>query len=83
MEIILGVIGIVIGFYLYLSWNFNFWKNRGVTGPKPYLFVGTFPKTFLDSTTNYLQETTEIYRFVNLLLLLRRPFVGFFFLLFM
>lgn len=29
--------------YLYLSWNFNYWKKRGVTGPEPKLIFGSIP----------------------------------------
>lgn len=52
-----------IAFYLYLTWNFNYWRKRGVAGPSPRVYVGTFPKTaLLDEKSNYMEETSEIHR---------------------
>lgn len=52
-----------IAFYLYLTWNFEFWKKLGVVGPIPRVYVGTFPKTaLLDKSSNYIEETSELFR---------------------
>ncbi|XP_044007069.1 probable cytochrome P450 6a14 [Aphidius gifuensis] len=40
VEIFIGVVSIIIGIYYYLTANFNFWKLRGVPGPKPIPLVG-------------------------------------------
>lgn len=64
MEISIALIIIFsIVFYKYLTWNFDFWKRCGVNGPTPFAYVGTYPKTILLRTSNYIRETTEIYRF--------------------
>lgn len=56
-----------LSLYLYLTWNFDYWKRRGVVGPRPRPYVGTFPKTaLLDKSSNYINETSEIFRLVNL-----------------
>ncbi|XP_055845081.1 probable cytochrome P450 28d1 [Episyrphus balteatus] len=42
--ITLGLIGLIIGLaYLFLVWNFDYWKKRGIKGPKPYPFYGSLP----------------------------------------
>lgn len=67
MAVVIGLLVIlVIVFYKYLTWHFGCWKRLGVAGPKPYPYVGTYPKTLLYKTANHLQETTEIYRFVRI-----------------
>ncbi|XP_055849099.1 probable cytochrome P450 309a2 [Episyrphus balteatus] len=41
---VLFLLSVIVGLiYLYLSWNFNFWKKRGVKGPKPKLIFGSIP----------------------------------------
>ncbi|XP_044004563.1 probable cytochrome P450 6a14 [Aphidius gifuensis] len=40
VEIFIGVVSIIIGIYYYLTANFNFWKSRGVPGPKPIPIFG-------------------------------------------
>uniref|UniRef100_A0A1I8MS62 Uncharacterized protein n=1 Tax=Musca domestica TaxID=7370 RepID=A0A1I8MS62_MUSDO len=32
--------------YMFLVWNFDYWKKRGVNGPRPKPFVGNFPSVF-------------------------------------
>lgn len=61
---LVGLLVTSVAFYLYLTWNFDFWRRRGVAGPIPRAYVGTFPKTALfNKNSNYIQETTEIYRY--------------------
>nr|AID61391.1 cytochrome P450 [Calliphora stygia] len=44
---ILSVILVIVSlFYVFLIWNFNYWKKRGVNGPQPLPFVGNFPSVF-------------------------------------
>lgn len=62
MLVFVGLLAALIAtIYIYLTWSFDFWKRRGVFGPKPYPYVGTYPKTFLYRTHNLIQETKEIY----------------------
>lgn len=51
----------ILSLYIYLTRNFSYWKKRGVAGPTPFPYVGTYPKTFYYRTSNLIQETTEIY----------------------
>lgn len=61
-----GLFMTAVSIYLFLSWNFNYWKLRGVVGPTPHCYVGTFPKMALfDQTSNYIQETMEIYQLIK------------------
>lgn len=67
LVILLSLLIVVLAFYLYLTWNLDYWKRRGVAGPTPRPYVGTFPKTALfDKKSNYIQETTEIYRLISI-----------------
>lgn len=67
LVILLSLFIVVLAFYLYLTWNFDYWERRGVAGPTPRPYVGTFPKTALfDKKSNYIQETTEIYRLISI-----------------
>lgn len=37
IAILLGVITLL---YVWLKWNYSFWKRNQVSGPEPTLFVG-------------------------------------------
>lgn len=63
LEVLLSVFLVTLSLYLYLTWNFDHWRQRGVNGPVPRAYIGTFPKTALfDKSSNYITETTEIYQ---------------------
>lgn len=47
--------------YKYLVWNFDYWEKRGVIGPKPQPFVGTFPRSSV-YLKNFVYELDDIYR---------------------
>lgn len=47
--------------YLYLTWHYNYWRNRGIVGPKPRPIIGTFPKSSL-YLRNFVYELDDIYR---------------------
>ncbi|XP_063709180.1 probable cytochrome P450 28a5 [Culicoides brevitarsis] len=47
--------------YYYLTHNYDYWKNRGITGPEPKLFVGTLPSTY-NKKVHLFYEIDEIYR---------------------
>lgn len=62
LTFLVALIGIASALYVYLTWNLNYWRRRGVAGPNPRFYIGTFPKTTLmDPKSNYIDETTEIY----------------------
>lgn len=47
--------------YVYLLWNRNYWKNRGVPGPEPTIILGTFPGSFKQNI-NQVVEIDELYK---------------------
>lgn len=47
--------------YVYLIWNFNYWKNRGIPGPKPIPLVGAFPDAFMQKR-NMVYEVDSVYK---------------------
>lgn len=47
--------------YLYLTWNFDYWRKRNVLGPKPLPFVGTFYRSAIFLRNN-LYDLDDIYR---------------------
>ncbi|KAL5286627.1 hypothetical protein ACFFRR_007943 [Megaselia abdita] len=48
-------------FYVYFTWNFDYWKKRGVEGPKPKPFIGSYPGMF-SKTTHMVDDYERIYR---------------------
>lgn len=52
LEILCGVAALVLLVYYYLTSTYDFWKNRGVNGPKPSLFFGNFKALFLGQQSN-------------------------------
>lgn len=46
--------------YLFLVWNFNYWKKAGVKGPKPRLFFGNLP-SILTQKQHIFYEYLKIY----------------------
>lgn len=71
--IIFSLLCLLLAFYLYLTWNFDYWTRRGVGGPIPRAYLGNFPKTaLLDKNSNYMTEMGEIYRLVRVFTAFRR-----------
>ncbi|XP_055907712.1 probable cytochrome P450 309a2 [Eupeodes corollae] len=59
--LILCCLSAVLGaIYIYLSWNFNFWKKRGVAGPEPKLILGTIP-CIIKKNRNLAFELQDLY----------------------
>ena len=46
IEVFFSLSLFIIIIIAYLTWNFNYWKNRNVPGPKPRILSGTFPGSF-------------------------------------
>lgn len=58
------LVSAVAAAYIYLVWNFNYWKKRHVPGPDPKPLVGNFP-AFILRTRTVMEEMDEIYKFVS------------------
>lgn len=41
------IVGSITLIYLYFVWNFDYWKKRGVKGPKPIPFFGSLKSVVL------------------------------------
>ncbi|KAL9696716.1 hypothetical protein quinque_016295 [Culex quinquefasciatus] len=54
------LVSAVAAAYIYLVWNFNYWKKRHVPGPDPKPLVGNFP-AFILRTRTVMEEMDEIY----------------------
>ncbi len=46
LEIVIGLTSLSIGFYYYLTWEWNFWKRRGVPQVDPVFPWGSIPEAF-------------------------------------
>ncbi len=58
---ILLIFLVLLLLYVYLVWNRNYWKNRGVSGPDPSILFGTFPGSFTQKISQVV-EVEELYR---------------------
>lgn len=54
------VVSAATALYLYLTWNYGFWKKRNVPGPDPLPFFGSFPSLILRHRT-VMEEMDKIY----------------------
>lgn len=54
-----GFLGLLI--YVFLIYNFNYWKQRGVEGPKPRVLFGNFP-SMLTQSRHIIYDVNDIYR---------------------
>ena len=41
-QFLFAIGAVVLAIYYYLTSTYNYWKNRGIPGPKPGLFLGNF-----------------------------------------
>lgn len=55
------IIGVILLIYLYLTWNFDYWKKRGVKGPKPLPFFGSLKSVILHNK-NMTYDVNDIYK---------------------
>ncbi|XP_076635164.1 cytochrome P450 6A1-like [Colletes latitarsis] len=64
LEVLCGVAAVVFAVYYYLISNFNYWKSRGVEGPKPMLLFGNILDICLGRTTMqaYTIELRKTYK---------------------
>lgn len=47
--------------YVWLVWNYGYWRKRGVPGPGVTLVAGSFPQAFLQRR-NVVYEIDEQYK---------------------
>ncbi|XP_022220896.2 probable cytochrome P450 28d1 [Drosophila obscura] len=47
--------------YIFLTWNFSYWKKRGIKSAKAWPFVGSFPSVFTQKR-NMAYDIDDIYR---------------------
>ncbi|KAL0110960.1 hypothetical protein PUN28_012777 [Cardiocondyla obscurior] len=71
-EILCGIAAIIFILYYYFTWNFDFWKSRGVRGPQPIPGFGNVKDVILGkmSLSRYLEKVYNDYR--------DEPFIGIF-----
>lgn len=46
--------------YIFLTWNFNYWKKHGVNGPKPEIIFGNLPSAFTKKR-HFMYDIWDIY----------------------
>ncbi|XP_055842786.1 probable cytochrome P450 309a2 [Episyrphus balteatus] len=46
--------------YVYLTWNFNYWKKRGVLGPEPLIIFGTLPSV-IKQNRHFVFDMADLY----------------------
>lgn len=59
------LIGVVTLIFVYLIWNFNYWKNRNIPGPKPTILLGNLPNVILQKR-NMIHDVRELYKYVQI-----------------
>lgn len=71
-EILFGVAAVILATYYYFTSNFDFWKSRGIPGPKPVPGFGNIKNVMTGKTSmgDYLKEIYDEYR--------NEPMVGIF-----
>lgn len=73
LETLCGFVIAFIAFYYYLTANNNFWKNRGIPGPKPTIGFGNM-RTVMFGKESFPQLLTTIYNKYK-----DEPMIGMFF----
>ncbi|XP_076545505.1 cytochrome P450 6a2-like [Osmia lignaria lignaria] len=59
-EILCGIAALLFAFYYYSTANFNYWKDRGVVGPKPLPFFGN-TKDLMFATVSMPEFSKDVY----------------------
>ncbi|XP_024880595.1 cytochrome P450 6B2-like, partial [Temnothorax curvispinosus] len=62
--ILCGIVALILALYYYLTLNFDFWKSRGVRGPRPIPLFGNFKDVTFSkiSAHNYLTKMYNKYK---------------------
>ncbi|XP_063985985.1 uncharacterized protein LOC135167064 [Diachasmimorpha longicaudata] len=61
LEVLVVITTALMALYYYLTNTFDFWKSRGIPGPKPIAIFGTMKESFL-ARMNIATYLTSIYR---------------------
>ncbi|XP_050445489.1 cytochrome P450 6a2-like [Cataglyphis hispanica] len=76
-EILCGIAAILLIVYYYFTLNFNFWKSRGICGPKPIPGFGNFADVLFmrKSLPDFLMELYNNYKDESMIgiFITRRP----------
>ncbi|NP_001306597.1 cytochrome P450 28L1 [Ceratitis capitata] len=62
--ILILLIATITMIYLFLIWNFTYWRIRGVIGPSPVPFFGSFPGLIMKNK-HFADDINSIYRKYN------------------
>lgn len=55
------IICLIAVLYLYLTWHFDYWTKRGIPGPNPLPFYGSFKST-VTGKQNLTYGMDDIYK---------------------
>lgn len=47
IEILISLVTLIIGLYIYLTWNFDYWEKRGIPFDKPVILAGSIKDILL------------------------------------
>lgn len=61
--ILASICSVLLFVYLFLVWPFDYWKKRGVNGPKPRPVVGNYPSAFTQKR-HLTMDIQDIYEYV-------------------
>ncbi|KAH8297954.1 hypothetical protein KR018_002763 [Drosophila ironensis] len=60
-SVLLFLLGLLTLIYVFLIWNFGYWKKRGIPSAKALPFLGSFPSAFTQKR-NVVYDIDEIYK---------------------
>lgn len=72
IEILAGLVTLIFGLYIYLTWNFDYWKKLGVPYDKPVILTGSLSDVILGKQ-HISEHQKSLYRKFE-----GHPFAGFF-----
>ena len=63
-EILCGIAVVILALYYFLTSSYDFWKSRGVRGPRPIPWLDNFKDVMLKKTYvgDYLAEMYNTYK---------------------
>ncbi|KAH8263591.1 hypothetical protein KR044_011089 [Drosophila immigrans] len=62
LEITLTLVLVLVGLiYVFMTWNFGYWRKRNVPGPKPKIFIGNYPNMYT-MKKHAIYDIDKIYR---------------------
>ncbi|TDG43571.1 hypothetical protein AWZ03_009999 [Drosophila navojoa] len=62
LEVTLALLLLLVGlFYVFMTWNFGYWRKRKVPGPAPRLLTGNYPHMY-NMKRHAIYDLNDIYR---------------------